>query len=117
VTGVPYHLGFFLVGAYQEILGDSHNLFGRVSEVHVYASADEPDNFFVEKVIGGLTVQDMLAQVQYFPNELNKRMSDLVKAKIEAGVVKPNEGMRILNQYTRRFEETTYCDIKVLRRD
>lgn len=117
VPGEPYYLGFFLVGAYQEILGDSHNLFGRVSEVHVYASDDEPGNFFIEKVIGGITVQDMLAQVQYFPNELNKRMSDLVKAKIEAGVVKPNEGMRILNQYTRRFEETTYCDMKVLKRE
>ncbi len=114
--GEPYYLGFFLVGAYQEILGDSHNLFGRVSEVHVYASAEEPGNFFIEKVIGGITVQDMLAQVQYFPNELNKRMADLVKDKIEAGVVKPNEGMRILNQYTRRFEETTYLDIKVLKR-
>lgn len=114
--GEPYYLGFFLVGAYQEILGDSHNLFGRVSEVHVYASADEPENFFIEKLIHGLSVQDMLAQVQYFPNELNKRMSELVKAKIEAGVVKPNEGMRILNQYTRRFEETTYCDIRILKR-
>jgi arginine decarboxylase len=113
----PYYLGFFLVGAYQEILGDSHNLFGRVSEVHVYASADEPGNFFIEKHIDGLTVKDMLAQVQYFPNELNKRMSELVKAKIDAGVVKPNEGMRILNQYTRRFEDNTYCDIKVLKRE
>ena len=115
--GEPYYLGFFLVGAYQEILGDSHNLFGRVSEVHVYASADEPENFFIEKLIQGISVQDMLAQVQYFPNELNKRMSELVKAKIEAGVVKPNEGMRILNQYTRRFEETTYCDIRMLKRE
>ena len=115
--GEPYYLGFFLVGAYQEILGDSHNLFGRVSEVHVYASADEPGNFFIEKLIDGISVRDMLAQVQYFPNELNKRMSELVKAKIEAGVVKPNEGMRILNHYTRRFEENTYCDIKVLSRD
>ncbi|MFU8818060.1 MAG: biosynthetic arginine decarboxylase, partial [Pseudomonadales bacterium] len=113
----PYYLGFFLVGAYQEILGDSHNLFGRVSEVHVYGSVDEPDNFFIEKLIDGLSVKDMLAQVQYFPNELNKRMSELVKAKIDAGVVKPNEGMRILNQYTRRFEENTYCDIKVLKRE
>jgi arginine decarboxylase len=113
----PYYLGFFLVGAYQEILGDSHNLFGRVSEVHVYASPDEPQNFFIEKLIDGVSVQDMLAQVQYFPNELNKRMSELVKSKIDAGVVKPNEGMRILNQYTRRFEENTYCDIKVLKRE
>lgn len=116
-AGEPYYLGFFLVGAYQEILGDSHNLFGRVCEVHVYASADEPGNFFIEKRIDGISVQDMLAQVQYFPNELNKRMSELVKSRIDAGVVKPNEGMRILNQYTRRFEENTYCDIKVLKRE
>jgi arginine decarboxylase len=68
--GEAYYLGFFLVGAYQEILGDSHNLFGRVSEVHVYASEDEPQNFFIEQMIGGISVQDMLAQVQYFPNEL-----------------------------------------------
>jgi len=116
-AGEPYYLGFFLVGAYQEILGDSHNLFGRVAEVHVYASADEPQNFWIEKLIQGITVRDMLAQVQYFPNDLNRRMSEMVKRKIEGGVVKPNEGMRILNQYTRVFDENTYCDIKVLHRD
>jgi arginine decarboxylase len=85
--------------------------------VHVYASGDEPDNFYIEKVIGGLTIKDMLAQVQYFPNELNERMSDLVKSRIDAGAIKPKEGMRILKQYTRQFEETTYCDVKVLKRD
>ena len=116
-AGEPYYLGFFLVGAYQEILGDSHNLFGRVAEVHVYASADEPQNFWIEKLIQGITVRDMLAQVQYFPSDLNRRMSEIVKRKIEGGVVKPNEGMRILNQYTRVFDENTYCDIKVLHRD
>lgn len=116
-AGEPYYLGFFLVGAYQEILGDSHNLFGRVAEVHVYGSADEPENFWIEKVIPGITVRDMLAQVQYFPNDLNRRMSEMVKRKIESGAVKPNEGMRILNQYMRVFDENTYCDIKVLHRD
>jgi arginine decarboxylase len=116
-AGEPYYLGFFLVGAYQEILGDSHNLFGRVAEVHVYASNEEPDNFWIEKLISGISVRDMLAQVQYFPNDLNRRMSDLVKRKIEGGRIKPNEAMRILNQYTRVFDQNTYCDIKVLRRD
>jgi arginine decarboxylase len=116
-AGEPYCLGFFMVGAYQEILGDSHNLFGRVAEVHVYASADEPDNFWIEETIHGITVRDMLADVQYFPNDLDRRMSDLIKRKIEAGAVKPNEGMRILNQYTRVFEQNTYLDIQVLKRD
>src|SRR5207244_12699648 len=70
VEGEPYYLGFFLMGAYQDILGDIHNLFGRVTEVHVYADAEEPDNYFIEKVIKGTTVQEILAVVQYFPNYL-----------------------------------------------
>ena len=50
----PYYLGFFLVGAYQDILGDAHNLFGRVPEVHVYADEEEHGNFWIEKVIPGV---------------------------------------------------------------
>ncbi|MFM7120417.1 MAG: biosynthetic arginine decarboxylase, partial [Gammaproteobacteria bacterium] len=90
----PYYIGLFLVGAYQEILGDAHNLLGRVAEVHVYASADEPDNFWIEETLPGISVREMLADVQYFPNDLDRRMSDLIKARIDAGVVKPAEGMR-----------------------
>jgi arginine decarboxylase len=105
----PYYIGVFLVGAYQDIMGDTHNLFGRVSEVHVYGDADEPDQFWIEKVIPGMTVHEMLAQVQYFPNDLNRRMSELVKRKIDAGEVRPGAGMQILDQYTACFSETTYC--------
>ncbi|MEZ5599225.1 MAG: biosynthetic arginine decarboxylase [Pseudomonadales bacterium] len=108
--GEPYYLGIFLVGAYQEILGDSHNLFGRVNEVHVYASPDESGNFWIEEQIRGISVKDMLAQVQYFPNDLDRRMSELVRRKIDSGLIRPNEGMRLLNFYTRMFEGSTYCD-------
>ena len=107
----PYYIGLFLVGAYQEILGDAHNLLGRVAEVHVYASSDEPDNFWIEETLPGISVREMLADVQYFPNDLDRRMSDLIKTRIDAGVVKPAEGMRILNQYTRFFDRTTYCEL------
>jgi arginine decarboxylase len=105
----PYYIGVFLVGAYQDIMGDTHNLFGRVPEVHVYADAEEPDNFWIEKVIPGMTVHEMLAQVQYFPNDLNRRMSELVRRKIDAGTVRPGVGMHILDQYTACFSESTYC--------
>jgi len=116
-AGEDYHIAVFLVGAYQEILGDSHNLFGRVAEVHVYADPGEPGNFYIEENIVAMTVKEMLAQVQYFPNELDRRMTELVKRKIDAGVVKPNAGMRILNQYNKLFDGTTYCDTTVARRD
>jgi len=56
-----------------------------------------------------MTVNEMLAQVQYFPNDLNRRMSELVRRKIDADELRPNVGMKILNDYKKRFTETTYC--------
>jgi arginine decarboxylase len=105
----PYDVGVFLMGAYQDILGDEHNLFGRVSEVHVYGDDEEPGNFWIEKIIHGTRIQDMLAQVQYFPNDLNRRMSEFVRRKIDKDEVKPSEGMRILDEYLERFNDTTYA--------
>ena len=106
----PYYLGVFLVGAYQEILGDAHNLLGPVGEAHIYASADEPGNFWIEETIKAISIKDMLSQVQYVPSDLDRRMTELIRRKIETGVVNPAEGMRILNNYTKRLEDSTYCD-------
>jgi arginine decarboxylase len=106
--GEPYYLGIFLVGAYQDILGDIHNLFGRVTEVHVYADAEEPDNYFVEKVIKGTTVQEILAFVQYFPNDLQRRMEQLIQQKVKEGLIRPKVGVQLLDQYSKAFHEYTY---------
>jgi len=108
--GTPYYLGVFLMGAYQDIMGDEHNLFGRVAEVHVYADAEEDDNFWIEKVIPGTEVQDILATVQYFPNDLGRRMQEIIKQKIDTGVVRPKRGMEILDQYMACFSAQTYFD-------
>lgn len=108
IPGEPYCLGFFLMGAYQDIMGDAHNLFGRVAEAHVYGDAEEDGNFWIEKVIPGAKVEDMLAQVQYFPNDLLRRMQELIKKKIESGEMRPKRGMEILDQYRACFEEETY---------
>ena len=108
IEGEPYYLGIFLVGAYQDILGDIHNLFGRVTEVHVYADAEEPDNYFVEKVIKGTTVQEILAFVQYFPNDLQRRMEQLIQQKVKEGLIRPKVGVQLLDQYSKAFHEYTY---------
>jgi len=110
--GEPYYLGFFLMGAYQDIMGDAHNLFGRVTEVHVYADDEEDDGFWIEKVIPGIKVGDMLAQVQYFPNDLERRMDRLVKARIDAGKIRPKGGMRILEEYLACFQQESYYDTR-----
>jgi len=106
----PYYLGVFMMGAYQDIMGDAHNLFGRVSEVHVYADAEEDNNFWLEKIIPGTQIEDILATVQYFPNDLRRRMQDIIKQKIDAGVVRPTRGMQILEQYMACFKAQTYFD-------
>ena len=99
-----------MMGAYQDIMGDAHNLFGRVSEVHVYANPDEDNNFWLEKTIPGTEIEDILATVQYFPNDLRRRMHDLIRQKIDAGVVRPTLGMQILEQYMACFKTQTYFE-------
>ncbi|MBI3542306.1 MAG: biosynthetic arginine decarboxylase, partial [Deltaproteobacteria bacterium] len=80
MNGQPYYLGMFLMGAYQDIMGDVHNLFGRVNEVHVFEDAEEPGGYYIEETIQGHTVGGILSTIQYNPAELAK----LVKLSIDA---------------------------------
>ncbi|MFK7847091.1 MAG: biosynthetic arginine decarboxylase [Rhodothermales bacterium] len=104
----PYYLGFFLMGAYQDIMGDIHNLFGRVAEAHVYLDDEEADGFYIEKIISGTTVEEMLAMVQYFPNDLLRRMENIIRKKVSEGAFRPREGVALLEQYKKAFKQTTY---------
>ena len=106
----PYRIGVFLVGAYQDILGDAHNLFGGVSEAHVYLDESEPSGYYVEETLRGSTVEEMLARVQYFPSDLQARVQTLVREKARAGVVRPKEAQAILADYRSFFQMTTYLD-------
>ena len=63
--GAPYYLGIFLTGAYQDIMGDIHNLFGRVNEVHVFLDDDEESGYYLEETIAGNTIGEVLAMTQY----------------------------------------------------
>jgi arginine decarboxylase len=104
----PYYLGFFLMGAYQDIMGDLHNLFGRVNEVHVFLDADEPTGYYVEEVIEGNTIIQTLSAVQYDENELKRQMKAQVDAAIKSDKLKPSEAMRLLDEYERGLKEYTY---------
>ena len=106
----PYYLCFFLTGAYQDIMGDMHNLFGRVNEVHVYADTDEPHGYYIEKVIPGATVEEMIGQVQYFPNDLRRRMQAIIQRKVKEKKIRPKVGVELLQRYTDAFSELTYFD-------
>ena len=104
----PYYLGFFLMGAYQDIMGDLHNLFGRVNEVHVFLDPDEPAGYYIEEIIEGNTIVQALTAVQYDENELKRRMKAQIDEAIKGDRLKPSEGMRLLDDYERGLRDYTY---------
>jgi arginine decarboxylase len=106
--GEPYYLGFFLMGAYQDIMGDLHNLFGRVNEVHVFLDPDEPTGYYVEEIIEGSTIVQALQAVQYDENELKRQMKAQVEEAIKSDRMKPSEAMRLLDDYERGLKNYTY---------
>ena len=107
----PYYIGFFLMGAYQDIMGDLHNLFGRVNEVHVFLEPDEPVGYYIEEIIEGNTVIHSLAAVQYDENELKRQMKAQMDEAIKSDRMKPSEAMRLLEDYERGLKAYTYLSI------
>ncbi len=108
----PYYLGFFLMGAYQDIMGDMHNLFGRVTEAHVYLDETEPDNFYIEKILPGSSIREQLELVQYHGHELERRMNALIQREVRAGRLRASQGVRLLEQYRSAFGSYTYLDMQ-----
>jgi arginine decarboxylase len=111
-TGEPYYLGFFLMGAYQDIMGDLHNLFGRVNEVHVFLDEDEDSGWYIEEVIEGSTIGSVLSMTQWDQNELVRLVKSQVDAAIKSDRLKPNEAMRLFNEYERGLRGYTYLNFQ-----
>ncbi|OGS00698.1 MAG: arginine decarboxylase [Elusimicrobia bacterium RBG_16_66_12] len=110
LDGSPYYLGFFLMGAYQATMGDIHNLFGRVNEVHVFKDEDEPKGYYIEETIQGQTIRDVLSQIQYSDYELVKRIKEAADSQVKAGALKPREAAEIVDRYEAVLSEYTYVD-------
>ena len=107
----PYYLGIFLTGAYQDIMGDLHNLFGRVNEAHVFLDEDEESGYYIEETIEGTTMEKVLALVQYGDNDLSRKMKAQFDRAIKEDRLKPNEAMRLLNDYQKGIKGYTYLDL------
>ena len=104
----PYYLGFFLMGAYQDIMGDLHNLFGRVNEVHVFLEDDEEDGFYIEDSIPGFSVNEVLKLTQYDGQMLSRKMKKQIDRATKGDQIKPREGTRILDEYLQVLKSQTY---------
>lgn len=102
-----YYIGVFLVGAYQEILGDLHNLFGDTSAVHI--SVDK-DSYEIEQIIDGEPVADVLDYVEYSPKKLVRKLETWVSAKMKQGIISAEEGRQFLNNYKSGLYGITYLE-------
>ena len=107
----PYYLGIFLTGAYQDIMGDLHNLFGRVDEVHVFLEDDEPNGFYIEETLRGSQIADVIEGVQYQKEDLARRMKVMIDAATRKDQIKPREGVRLLEMFETQMLDKTYLNI------
>jgi arginine decarboxylase len=104
----PYYLGVFLLGAYQEILGDLHNLLGDTHAVHI--SLDANGDWEIDEVIEGDTVEEVLKYVQYDPEDLKRAMRLDVEAACKQGRLTISEGKSLLKYYDDGLEGYTYLE-------
>lgn len=102
-----YYIGVFLVGAYQEILGDLHNLFGDTNAVHV--SVDDK-GYNIDQIIDGETVAEVLEYVQYNPKKMVRTLETWVTSSVKAGVISPKEGKEFLSNYRSGLYGYTYLE-------
>ncbi len=105
---VPYYLGLFLVGAYQEVLGDLHNLFGDTHAVHV--TLDDDGDWEISELIEGDTVREVLGYVQFDTESLRKAMRRAVERANKQGRMSVSEGRSLLSFYEQGLEGYTYLE-------
>jgi arginine decarboxylase len=105
-NGGPYYIGVFLVGAYQEILGDLHNLFGDTDAVHVTLADD--GNYRVERVVEGDDVEHVLSYVQYDRRALIEKVRVTIEEAARRGQITLEESARLRRRYEQGLGEYTY---------
>lgn len=105
--GEHYYIGVFLVGAYQEILGNMHNLFGDTNAVHITVDGD---GYSIDRTIDGETVADVLEYVQYDQKKLVRRLEIWVAKAVKEGKITTEEGKEFISNYRAGLYGYTYLE-------
>jgi arginine decarboxylase len=106
----PYFIGVFLTGAYQDIMGDMHNLFGRLNEVHVFADNDDESGFYIEETIKGQSAKDVLSIMQYNCDMLAITVKNNIDSQVKMGKIKPRESVELIDFYEHCLNSYTYLE-------
>jgi len=105
VKGEPYYLAMMLVGAYQEVMGNNHNLFGTPNEAHIFIGED---GYIIKKVIAGATLGESLATARYEAGQLHDSFRRAVLQRVKEGELSPTEGTRLIEFYEEQVQSYTY---------
>lgn len=112
IDGVSdYYIGMFLTGAYQDVMGDMHNLFGRVNEVHVFCDDDDPTDFYIEEVIQGSSASQVLSAMQYNPEYMAHMIKKAMDKQVQRGRISPREGVKLVDFYESCLRNYTYLEM------
>ena len=103
----PYYIGVFLVGAYQEILGDMHNLFGDTNAAHISV---RDETYHIDQIIDGETVEEVLEYVQYNPKKLVRQIEQWVTKSVKESKLSLDEGKEFLSNYRSGLYGYTYLE-------
>lgn len=106
--GEQYNIGIFLTGAYQDVMGDMHNLFGRVNEVHVYADKDDPKGFYIEETVAGSSARNVLSTMQYNPDYMAFKVKRSIDKQVARGTIRPRDGVSLVDFYENCLKSYTY---------
>lgn len=108
LNGDDYYIGLFMTGAYQDIMGDNHNCFGRLNEIHIFCDDDDPTDFYIEEVIFGNKAGQVLATLQYNPETMAQTVKSLIDTQVKRGKIRPREGVGLTDFYESCLKSYTY---------
>lgn len=103
-----YHVGIFMTGAYQDVMGDMHNLFGRLNEVHVFKDTEDPSGFYIEEIIRGQSAGQVLSIMQYNPEYMAYKMKMNIDEVVARGQIQPRKGVELTDFYEDSLSGYTY---------
>ncbi|HYH86010.1 MAG TPA: biosynthetic arginine decarboxylase [Pyrinomonadaceae bacterium] len=108
IEGEPYYIAFMLVGAYQEVMGNNHNLFGAPNEAHIHI---DEDGYLIKKVVRGTTVGEALERARYERGQLHEGFRRLVAQRVKRGGLTEAEGAEMVESYESRINAYTYLSV------
>lgn len=93
IPGESYYIGLFLTGAYQDVMGDMHNLFGRLNEAHIFSDPDDPTGFYIEEFVHGSSSAQVLNIMQYNPQAMAGHVKLMIDRTVARGDLRSCDGV------------------------